>query len=387
MVRRIGRRGRTRRQPAAPPAFTDARRGLLLCAAGTAAALLARHHLHGLAEVAPAPAAAPVEVDVVVPARDEAGIIGACVTALRPQTRAAVTVVDDGSTDLTATLAGRAGAAVLSVAGPPPGWMGKPHACATGAAAGAADWIAFVDADVRLEPGSLAGLIAHAGTAGLDAVSPLLRQRCSGVADSLVVPLAFWQYTVGLPGGGQSRGRGILNGQCIVVRREAYARCGGHADARVRGSVIEDSALARRLLGSGARIGLVRGERLGEVAMYSSAAGLRAGFGKNAAAFLGADPRRGLLVAATGTAMTACLPLALRAAAWPTPVRLAAALAAWAPWALALAPRYRAARLPGALATLHPLTAAAMQAIAVEGLVRARMGRPPAWRGRPAAVL
>ena len=84
--------------------------------------------------------------------------------------------------------------------------------------------------------------------------------------------------------------------------------------------------------------------------------------------------------------MTACLPLAVRTARQPTPARLAAALAAWAPWALALAPRYRAARLPGALAALHPLAAAAMQAIAVEGLVRARLGRPPAWKGRRAAV-
>lgn len=380
MVRRIRAPGHTNRRVGR----RDLRRGLALSAGGIAAALLARRHLGGLVELTPQRDAAPVDVDVVVPARDEVGSIAACVIALRRQTRETVTVVDDASGDGTGDAAARAGAAVVRVAGPPPGWMGKTHACARGATAGSAPWLAFVDADVRLEPGALAALVAHADTAGLDAVSPLLRQRCGGVADSLVVPLAFWQYAVGLPGGGQARGRGILNGQCVVVRRSAYARSGGHADARVRGCVIEDSALARSLVESGARIGLVRGDALGEVAMYASAAELRAGFGKNAAGFLAADPLRGLAVAAAGIAMTACLPLGLRTLRRPSRAGVAGTVAAWAPWSLALAPRYREARLPATLALAHPVAAAAMQAIAVEGMVRTALRRPPRWKGRTA---
>ncbi len=332
----------------------------------------------------PGTAAGPgASVDAVVPARDEAERIGACVAALRAQgPGVGVTVVDDASTDATGARAAAAGAAVLRLEGPPPGWLGKPHACAAGAAAGSAPWLAFVDADVTLAPGALAALVAAAERRGLAAVSPLLRQRGGGIADSLVVPLAFWQYTVGLPGGGQGGGRGILNGQCVVVRRHLYESSGGHAQAGVRASVVEDSALARLLTGRGARIALVRGERLGEVRMYRDAAGLRAGFGRNAAAFLAADPARGLLVAAAGMAMSAVLPLAAGALRPPRRVRLLGAALAWAPPVVALAPRYRAARLPAALALLHPLAASAMQLIAVESLVRGLLGRPPRWKGR-----
>jgi hypothetical protein len=294
-----------------------------------------------------------------------------------------VTVVDDASADATADRAAAAGAEVLSLPGPPPGWLGKPHACAAGAAAGSAPWLAFVDADVTLAPGALAALVAVARRRGLDAVSPLLRQRGSGLADSLVVPLAFWQYTVGLPGGAQRGGRGILNGQCLVVRRAAYQAAGGHAHPAVRASAVEDSALARQLAGGGARIALVRGEALGEVRMYRTAAALRAGFSRNATAFLAADPGRGALVAAAGLAMTAPLGLAMRARRRPRGARLLGAALAWAPPAVALAPRYRAARLPAALAVFHPLAASAMQLIALESLVRGGLGRPPRWKGRP----
>jgi hypothetical protein len=358
--------------------------GGVCAAAAAAAALLAHRHAAALEEVVPRPGGdAGLTVDAVVPARDEAERIGGCVTALRAQGKGVgVTVVDDASADATGVRAAAAGAEVLRLEGPPPGWLGKPHACAAGAAAGSAPWLAFVDADVTLAPGALAALVASARRRGLAAVSPLLRQRGGGVADSLVVPLAFWQYTVGLPGGGQDGGRGILNGQCVVVRRDAYESAGGHGEASVRASVVEDSALARLLVARGARIALVRGEDLGEVRMYRSAAALRAGFGRNASAFLAADPARGVLVAAAGMAMSAVLPLALGALRPPRRVRLLGAALAWVPPVVALAPRYRAARLPVALALLHPVAASAMQLIAVESLVRGLLGRPPRWKGR-----
>lgn len=357
--------------------------GLACAAASTAAAVLARVHSGALEELAPRPAGPPEPVDVVVPARDEAGRIGGCVAALREQgCGVGVTVVDDDSADGTAAAAAAAGAAVLRLGGLPPGWLGKPRACAAGAARGTAPWLAFVDADVTLAPGAIGALVEAARRRGLDAISPLLRQRGSGVADSLVVPLAFWQYTVGLPGARQSGGRGILNGQCLVVRRAAYDAAGGHAHPAVRASRVEDSALARVLAGGGARLALVRGERLGEVRMYRGAAELRAGFGRNATAFLAADPVRGALVAAAGVAMTAPIGLVLRARRPPRRARLLAAALAWAPPVVALAPRYRAARLPAALAGLHPVAASAMQLIALEALARGLLRRPPRWKGR-----
>jgi hypothetical protein len=82
-------------------------------------------------------------------------------------------------------------------------------------------------------------------------------------------------------------------------------------------------------------------------------------------------------------AMSAVLPLGAGALRHrPHRPRLLGVALAWAPPALALAPRYRASRLPAALALLHPLAASAMQLIALESLVRSLLRRPPRWKGR-----
>src|SRR5688500_3522936 len=78
-------------------------------------------------------------VSVVVPARNEAERIEPCLLGLlADQGLHEVIVVDDGSTDGTAEVAGRAGAAVVAAPAPPPGWVGKPWAlqCGLEAASG-----------------------------------------------------------------------------------------------------------------------------------------------------------------------------------------------------------------------------------------------------------
>ncbi len=87
----------------------------------------------------PDPSAPPIDVRVVIPARDEADNIAACVHACRRQA-AEVVVVDDASTDGTAAVAEAAGAThVVRLHGdPPPGWTGKARACHAGAQAAGA---------------------------------------------------------------------------------------------------------------------------------------------------------------------------------------------------------------------------------------------------------
>ena len=65
---------------------------------------------------APPPGAGPLELAVIVPARDEADVLPALLASLAGQTRPAaeVVVVDDGSSDDTASLASRGGAQVIA---------------------------------------------------------------------------------------------------------------------------------------------------------------------------------------------------------------------------------------------------------------------------------
>ena len=137
---------------------------------------------------------------VLIPARNEAATIGAVVRGCR-QAGFAVTVIDDASTDATASLARQAGAEVLATRGP---HHGKTAALrqALLAAPAAIDWFFFLDGDGQHDPADLARFWAAREDADLivgdrlpDAARmPLLRRwtnrvmsavlRRSGIADS-----------------------------------------------------------------------------------------------------------------------------------------------------------------------------------------------------------
>ena len=126
-----------------------------------AAWLLIRYRQRGVVTLEPASDAAATTVSVIIPARDEERSIGRCVSSLLGQDHAPleVIVVDDGSTDRTAAIAGEAGATVVTAPPLPDGWTGKPHACAIGADAASGDWLLFVDADTVAEPGLISASV------------------------------------------------------------------------------------------------------------------------------------------------------------------------------------------------------------------------------------
>ena len=101
------------------------------------------------------------DLTVIVPARNEAARIERCLRGLLAQDyangRLRIIVVDDNSTDATASLVEQIAAAdarVRLIRGRPlpEGWAGKPHACQQGADAAGADWLCFLDADTAPHP-------------------------------------------------------------------------------------------------------------------------------------------------------------------------------------------------------------------------------------------
>jgi glycosyltransferase involved in cell wall biosynthesis/O-antigen/teichoic acid export membrane protein len=92
-------------------------------------------------------------VAVVVPARNAAGILDACLASIVASRPAALVVVDGMSTDETVEIALRYGAAVLSDEG-----AGLPAARLLGAGAVEQDRVALIDADVVLSDGALGAL-------------------------------------------------------------------------------------------------------------------------------------------------------------------------------------------------------------------------------------
>jgi len=163
----------------------------------------------------------PGDVAVVIAARNEADRIAATVTAAAGLTGVGlVVVVDDGSTDATAAVAQRAGAAVMRH----PANRGKGAAMETGAEA-----VRLVDQrEHRERPRHLLFLDADlSGTAGQ--AGPLIDPVTAGIADMTIavfaatVKLGGHGLVVGLSGAGIRRATGWqprqpLNGQRCLTR-------------------------------------------------------------------------------------------------------------------------------------------------------------------------
>lgn len=206
-------------------------------------------------------------VTAVVPARNEAEVIRACTEALLAQDYPGpfqVLVVDDESDDgtgkraLTAARGEHAvGVQVVETPPRPAGWVGKMWAVHTGVARSLEcdeppRWLWLSDADVAPAPGTLRRLVAQGERHRLDLVSVMVRLHCEAGWERLLVPafVYFFQKLYPFPkvNDPASPVAGAAGG-CMLVRADALARTGGIET--VRGEVIDDCALARRLKAGG----------------------------------------------------------------------------------------------------------------------------------------
>jgi hopene-associated glycosyltransferase HpnB len=212
---------------------------------------------------APAPARWPA-VTAVVPARNEAEGIGACVHALLAQDypgALAVIVVDDQSSDGTADLA-RAAARetgaearfrVLSGAPLAKGWSGKLWAMQQGVeAAGEAPLLWFTDADIVHGPLVLRQLVAYAESRQLALTSLMVMLSCRGWWEKLLIPpfVFFFQklYPFRWVNDPRRSTAGAAGG-CMLVRRSVLDQAGGLA--AMGAALIDDCTLAALLKSRG----------------------------------------------------------------------------------------------------------------------------------------
>jgi hypothetical protein len=336
----------------------------------------------------PRPPATPVRetVSVLLPVRDEEHQVSQCVRALRSQQLlddVEVLVLDDGSTDRTAERVEHAGGGdVRLLAGEPrpPGWLGKPWACAQLARHARGSVLCFVDADVRLQPEAVAAAVALLREDSLDLVSPYPRQLADGWGPRLVQPLLQWSWLTTLPlrraEHSQRASLAAANGQFLVVDAATYRRAGGHHG--VRAEVLDDVALLRAVKRVGGRGGMADGTKLATCRMYEDWAQLRMGYEKSLWSAFGTPMGAAVAMTALNTAYV--VPFA--AAAGGNPVGAVGYLAAVA-GRLFVARRTGQRTLPDALA--HPLSILALTWLTWQSW-RGRAAGTLQWKGRPVAV-
>lgn len=313
-------------------------------------------------------------VTAVIPARNEEAVIARCVRSLAPHVR--TIVVDDHSADRTAEEARAAGAEAIPAPPLPPGWLGKPHACWTGAQRAETEWLLFVDADTWYEPGFVPAVVGFAESRGLDAVTVFPRQVCLRWFESALVEYGLGLYFSGADArklNDPACPEALANGQCILIRRAEYFGFGGHK--AVASSATEDVALAVLFKQTGLPFAVCRAEPLARVRMYDSFRSLWRGFQKNSFRVLFHNPRSGLQVVLASIVMTSWLP-ASALLVWtghPAPALLLplAAAAAWKPW-------YGGWRR----ALWAPLAVYLFQGIVTSAMLASITGRGAVWKGR-----
>ena len=129
----------------------------------------------------PAPSSTAPRIVAIVPARDEADVVGRAIASLaaqRPPGYFHIILVDDHSTDGTGAIAAAAAPrdllTVVSAAPLPPGWTGKLWAVAEGvrhAAPLQPDYLLLTDADIVHPQDNAATLAARAESENYDLVS------------------------------------------------------------------------------------------------------------------------------------------------------------------------------------------------------------------------
>jgi hopene-associated glycosyltransferase HpnB len=320
------------------------------------------------------------EITVLIPARNEAEMIGATLAALQVQAaRLNVVVIDDQSGDATAqTAAAFPNTRVISGLPLPDGWAGKLWALEQGLAHVHTAMTLLLDADIQLQPGLLGSLLEHKRREGRHLVSLMADLRRISFWDRLLLPVFVYYFKLLYPfslSNSRSRHIAAAAGGCVLMDTQVLRQVG--AFASLRGALIDDCALARQVKNAGYSTWLGLSRDVVSVRPYGSLTSVHDMVARSAFTQLGYSTLL-LVVVTVVFALAYGLPFVLLGSvhAWPL------GLVAWAAMTLSYMPVLRYYRMSPLWALLLPLSAVLYLGMTWSSAFRYWRGIRSSWKGR-----
>ena len=221
----------------------------------------------------------PPLISVIVPAHNEEAVIEECLKSVLDQDypRFELILVDDRSRDRTRSIAeslaaGRDNFKVVSTTELRPGWTGKCHALDIGVKFAGGEWLAFLDADSQLHPGTLTQCYHQAVKTGVNMVSLTPKLVLTSFWDKALQPVFAGLACVifPLPKVNDQRSRiASANGMFYIISRKAYRKIGGHHD--VKDLAVEDIGIGKRVKAAGLGLTFAIGRKALKTKMYNGA--------------------------------------------------------------------------------------------------------------------
>lgn len=320
------------------------------------------------------------DVTVLIPARNEADVLGTTLRALQSQgSGLQVVVIDDQSADSTASVASSyPGVRVMQGAPLPEGWAGKLWALEQGRQQVRTPLTLLLDADIELHRGMLATLLLHKQREQRQFVSIMADLRRTSFWDRLLLPAFVYYFKLLYPfalSNAPSRWVAAGAGGCILMDTELLERIGGFGS--LRDALIDDCALARRVKRAGGRTWIGLSHDVVSLRPYGSFASIQQMVARSAFTQLGYSTTVLLLV--TVLFLWAYgVPLVLLGAPqlWPC------AWIALAAMMLGYLPTLRYYRMPLWWALLLPLGAGLYLGMTWRSALRYWRGVRSQWKGR-----
>ncbi len=334
-------------------------------------------------------------VIAVVPARDEADVIGRSVGSLLAQDYPGdfkVILVDDSSSDGTAAAA-RAEADrlgrphrldILTGAPLPSGWTGKLWAVHQGALRAEETepkYLLLTDADIGHTPDNLRNLVCRAEQEKLVLTSLMAQLHCQTRAERFLIPafVFFFQMVYPFPKVNRPGPTAAAAGGVMLAEREALKRAGGIA--AIRAALIDDCALGALMKQQGP-IWLGLTHRATSLRPYQTVAEIGRMVSRSAYAQLDYSPLK-LVSVVLGMLLVYIAPVAAILCGPPLD---GIGLITWLLMALSFQPMLKFYKVSPLWGLALPAIGAAYTLFTVQSAVQMWRGKGGLWKGRAQAI-